>query len=300
MHLGIRKAIGLLVGGLLLPAGGCRHWAASDSVPSPPLVAIGSHRPNARASELAAVLCVTDRYPWYMANLTPWRHSMPLLRQRLCGTLGVPRENVWTCENPDPEELLSLPARCGRDFRGKAVLFYLATHMKKDGRLLLSDGYVLHVKKLIGALNAAASIRVFMLDACFAASAERFGPFRADLSRWYAAGPNSPAQAFDRGFRSERTERFFAGVFGVPAPRIDDRSFFVLTLAGALEQATAKATASRPCTGSDMAMHLTNLATEFRRATGITRVPMPVCRGENASELVLFEPVSGLVRDKRQ
>ena len=291
MHFSVRKANVLLVGGLLFLDCGCRHVKPPHAGPvlSAPISA--PCRPNGRSSKLAAVLCVSDRYPWYMADLTPWRHSIPLQKRQLCGVLGIPRENVRVCENPDPAKLQRLLAGCARDFGDKTVLFYLAAHMKRNGRLFLADNRVLPVRDLVRAINATPCIRVFMLDACHAASAERFGPFRADISRWYAAGPDRAAQAFDKGFRSRRASRFFARVYGVSSMQIDDRSFFVLALGGALMRATMAATVSRPCTAFDVARHLSKLAVEVRHATGITRLPVPVCLGGTAAGTVLFEPI---------
>ncbi|NOY81205.1 MAG: hypothetical protein GXP31_09395 [Kiritimatiellaeota bacterium] len=295
----MRTLAAVLAGALLCGiVTGCREFVPSAGPGrdgrkrwqvSPRLGLDSDRRPNRRRDELAAVICVYSRYPWYMAELTPWRDSIPLLRQSMCDTLGIRPENVWTYADPGADDLEGIIDRCAREFKDKRVIFYLAAHLRKNGRLLTAGGRFLRLAELMRRIDAASSIRIFILDACYAASAERYGPFRKDLTRWYAAGEGRPAQAFDRGFRSARAERFFARVFGVNKARIDSRSFFALTLAGALRKAVSQADA-QPVTAASVAEELHNLAVEFRRQTRITRVPVPVCVAGSAVDPILYEP----------
>ncbi len=274
----------------LLPAVGIDGDGREQFLPLRRIWFDSAGRTNRRRDELAAVICVFSRYPWYMADLTPWRDSVPLLRQSMRLTLGIPAENIRTYTDPDVGDLDAVLGRCALEFADKRVLFYLAAHLRKNGRLLLSGGRSFPMEKLIRRVNATPNIRILILDTCFAGSAERYGPFRKNLIRWYAAGEGRPAQAFDRGFRSKQAERFFSQALGTKEARIDNRSFFALILAGALRNAVCRTGAER-VTAASVGEELRNLAVEFRRQTRITRVPVPVCVGEAAGSLVLYESV---------
>ncbi len=79
---------------------------------------------------------------------------------------------------------------------GTDLVFWFATHQKRDGRLKFSSGPDLAPGDWIAAVNRAAAAHARLLlihDCCHAAELERIGGFRPNVTRFYAARANEDA-----------------------------------------------------------------------------------------------------------
>lgn len=240
---------------------------------------------NRCASELGVVLCVNADYPWYTSDLGPWARSADLVGRCFRELLLVPEARVWRHDNVSAADLRRIVADIPTRLPG-SVVFYLAAHQKRKGRLLLRDG-ALDVGELMGWLEATANVRLFILDACYAEVAESHTRVPGEMSRWYASGRRRKALAFPPRFQCRSADRFFAESLGSgPGFGVRDCSLFGLLFAHSLVEAMRER--PRALTAERLAGDVAANALRLRRSTRLTRVPTPVWRPA-PSPLVLFD-----------
>ena len=200
--------------------------------------------------------------------------------------LLVPEEQIQRHDNVSAEELRQIVAAVPERLP-RSVVFYLAAHQKRRGRLLLRDGESLDTGELVSWLDEAGNVRLFILDACYAEAVESRVRVSGDMSRWYASSRRRKALAFPPGFLSRSGDRFFAETLGPGrGAAVRDCSLFGLLFAHSLVQAMCEQ--PRVLTVERLAGGVAANASRLRRATGLTRVPTPVWR-PSSSPFVLLD-----------
>lgn len=264
---------------------GCRTLVEpTRPVPEFRLPAAARAAANRRASGLGVVLCTNTDYPWYYTDLGPWRRAADLVGRCFRDLLLVPEDRIWRHDNVSAADLRQIVAAIPARLPG-SVVFYLAAHQKRSGRLLLRDG-TLEVGELVGWLEETADVRLFILDACYAEVAESRVRGTGKMSRWYASGQRYKALAFPPRFLSRSADRFFRESLGSgPDFAVRDCSLFGLLFAHSLVQAMSER--PRVLTAEQIAGAVAANAARLRESTRLTRVPTPVWRPSPSPLLLL-------------